>query len=59
MWLVVSASVITVGVYQVAGCGYQSACLCYYFRCISGSKVWLAECLPLLLLCVYQVARCG
>ena len=28
----------------------SSICLGYYCRCISGSKVWLAECLPLLLL---------
>ena len=46
----VSTSVITLGVYQVARCGKQSVCLCYYCRCISVSKVWLAECLPVLLL---------
>ena len=46
----VSTSVITVGVYEVARCGYQSAKLCDFHRCISGSKEWLAECLPLLLL---------
>ena len=45
-----SASVITVGVYQAARCGKQSVFLYYYCRCISGSKVWLAECLPLFLL---------
>ena len=46
----VSTSVITLGVYQVERCGKQSVCLCYYCRCISVSKVWLAECLPVLLL---------
>ena len=25
----------------------KTVCLCYYCRCISGSKVWLAECLLL------------
>ena len=45
----VSASVITVGVYQEARCGKQSVYLCYYCRCISGSKVWLAESTSVLL----------
>ena len=49
----VPTSVITAGVYQVARCGWQSAYLCYYCSCISGSKVWLAERLPLLLLQLY------
>ena len=53
-------SVITVGVYQVARCGEQSVCPCYYCRCISGSKVWLSECLPpVISVGVYQAAECG
>ena len=45
----VSVSVITVGVYHVTVV-VSRVYLCYYFRCISGSKVWLVECLSLLLL---------
>ena len=36
------ASGITVLVYQVARCGWQSVYLCYYSRCISDSKMWLS-----------------
>ena len=41
-----------VGVYQVAMCGLQRACLspCYKYRCISGSKACLAECLHLIII---------
>ena len=46
----VSISDITVVVYQIARCGQQGTYLCYYCRCVSDSKVWLAQCLPLLLL---------
>ena len=48
----VSASVITVGVYEEARCGSQSA---YYCRCVSGSKVSTS----VITVGVYQVARCA
>ena len=55
----VSASVITVGVYQVARRGYPSAYLCHYCRCISGRKVWLVVSASAITSGVYQVARFG
>ena len=55
----VFASVITLGVYQVARCGKQSVYFFYYCMCISSGKVWLAVSTSVITVDVYQVARCG